>query len=75
MRSNWRVYVEEFEQAVKAVADTTSAGEALRLAASRRLPGTIAEVRLSGQGEEAISNFESKFHRNGNRLWRLDLPG
>ena len=75
MRSNWRVYLEEFQLAVEALAEGISSGEALQRAASRRLPCEITELRLSGEGDEAISNFEGKFHRNGNRLWRLDLQG
>lgn len=75
LRSNWRVYLEEFDQALQAVAGASEGASELRLAASRRLPGEITRVELGGvDGEDAISNFEQKFYQNGNPLWQLDLP-
>ncbi|KAL1522518.1 hypothetical protein AB1Y20_017505 [Prymnesium parvum] len=75
LRSNWRVYLQEFQQALHVLVQGTSPSDPLHDAASRRLPAELVQIKLTQpDGEDALSHFEQKFHRNGNDLWKLDLP-
>lgn len=86
LRSNWRVYLEEFELALGALADADASGDAARrlaLPSGAGQPGTrapgprgsrVAEYRLRAP-EDALSLFELKYSGGGEQLWRLVLPG
>ena len=77
LRSNWQVYLQEFQIAVEALAtagDDVSSPSFRCSSAARRLPACIREVRFE-RSDDALSNFEEKFWRNGNALWALSLPG
>lgn len=60
LRSNWRLYVEEFSLALGQVSRMTAAVEPFQPAASG----------------EPLTPFEAKYHASGQALWRLvvDLP-
>ncbi|TFH85815.1 methyltransferase domain-containing protein [Billgrantia azerbaijanica] len=60
LRSNWRLYVEEFALAVRQASGLTAAAAAYPLA----------------DGQPPLTPFEAKYHASGQTLWRLvvELP-
>ncbi|MCH4563891.1 SAM-dependent methyltransferase [Halomonas sp. EGI 63088] len=59
LRSNWKLYVEEFALALELAAGVTAAVEPYVPAAAGRLP------------VEYLTPFEQKYHASGQPLWRL----
>ncbi len=58
LRSNWRLYLEEFQQAAKLV----------------NLSGEITALPTSEQsGEQALTPFEAKYQASGQQCWQLQL--
>ena len=71
VRSNWRAYLQEFAAAATLVAERSRAGAGSSPAGPP--PLRVEELRLAS-AEDALTAFEEKFHRQGERLWRLRLP-
>lgn len=74
VRSNWRVYLDEFIASVEALAvEQPGVPEYVRKGAARRLPASLEAVHLEN-GRDAVTNFEEKYWARGDPLWRLLLP-